>query len=378
MALKIMHVVNNLGKGGLENGLVNLINGMDPRRFEHVVCTMRGLGGNEERLPLGRVQIVNLGDTGTLTRLHLPLLMRVIRDVRPDVVHSRNWGGIEAVLAARCARVGGVVHSEHGLERSASSAEPKRRRWFRRLAYELADRVLAVSDQLRRLHAERTGFSAQKIHVIHNGVDRTMFAPDPDGRVRMRQELGIGDAEFCIGSVANLLPVKDHVTLFEAVGGLPPTIPWRLVLAGDGSERPRLERLAAERAALRGRVTFLGSTNRVAALLKAFDAFVLPSLSEGICNSLLEAMATGLSVIATDVGGTPEIVIHEESGLLFPVRDVGALAASLRRLAADAALRRTLGDSARRRVRDEFSMESMIQSYEALYSGLRAGSRLAA
>jgi glycosyltransferase involved in cell wall biosynthesis len=238
--------------------------------------------------------------------------------------------------------------------------------------------VLAVSDQLRRLHAERTGFSAQKIHVIQNGVDRTMFAPDPDGRVRMRQELGIGDAEFCIGSVANLLPVKDHVTLFEAVGGLPPTIPWRLVLAGDGSERPRLERLAAERAALRGRVTFLGSTNRVAALLKAFDAFVLPSLSEGICNSLLEAMATGLSVIATDVGGTPEIVIHEESGLLFPVRDVGALAASLRRLAADAALRRTLGDSARRRVRDEFSMESMIQSYEALYSGLRAGSRLAA
>ena len=378
MPLKIMHVVNNLGKGGLENGVVNLINGMDARRFEHVVCTIRGLGGNAERLPSDRVQVVNLGETGTFTRLQLPLLLRVIRDVKPDVVHSRNWGAIEAVVAARCARVGGVVHSEHGLERSAAFAEPKRRRWFRRIAYELSDRVVAVSDQLRRLHADRTGFPAEKIHVIHNGVDRTIFAPDAECRIRVRQEFGIADTEFCIGSVANLLPVKDHVTLFEAVGRLPQTIPWRLLLAGDGSERPRLERLADERAALRGRVTFLGSTNRVAALLNAFDAFVLPSLSEGICNSLLEAMATGLSVVATDVGGNPEIVVQEESGLLFPVRDIEALTRGLQRLAADPTLRRTLGDGALRRVRDEFSMEAMIASYEALYSGLRAGSRLAA
>jgi glycosyltransferase involved in cell wall biosynthesis len=101
-------------------------------------------------------------------------------------------------------------------------------------------------------------------------------------------------------------------------------------------------------------------------------------VSEGICNSLLEAMATGLCVMATDVGGNPEIVVQEKSGLLFPVRDVEALASGLRRLVADVTLRRTLGDGALRRVRDEFSMESMIASYEALYSGLGAGSRLAA
>jgi sugar transferase (PEP-CTERM/EpsH1 system associated) len=378
MTLRIMHVVNNLGKGGLENGVVNLINAMDAARFEHVVCTIRGLGGNANRLPQDRVQVVDLAGDGAHTRLQMPSLVRVMRRVKPDVVHSRNWGAIEAVLAARCARVGGVVHSEHGLERSAAAREPRRRSWVRRLAYELADRVLAVSDELRLLCAERTGYPAKKIQVIHNGVDRGRFAPDPECRARIRREFGIGNDDFCVGSVANLLPVKDHMTLLEAVNRLPQTIPWRLILAGDGSERATLERFVDERTALRGRVTFLGSTDRVPEILQAFDAFVLASLSEGICNALLEAMSTGLCVIATDVGGNPEIVVHERSGLLFPVRDVERLTAHLQHLAEDATLRQTLGDGALRRVRDSFSMDSMVRAYEALYEGLRSHSRLPA
>lgn len=372
MPIRVMHVVNNLGRGGLENGLVNLIQRMDPRGFEHVVCTIRGLGPNAGRLPADRVQVMTLAETGSTSVVQTPALVRAIRRFQPDVVHSRNWAAIEAVVAGRLARAGAVVHSEHGFEAKASTEEPGRRICFRRLAYELADRVLAVSFQLRDLHAARTGFSARKIGVIHNGVDRERFCPDPEARARMRGELGILESDLCIGSVGNLLPVKDQMTLLKALAALTDSFgEWRLLLVGEGAEDRKLRAFVDTHPAWRHRVTFLGSSSRVPELLRAMDVFVLPSVAEGICNSLLEAMATGLPVIATAVGGNPEVVVDGESGLLFPAGDVRALADRLTRLRAQPALRTELGLRAIERVRSEFSLDSMVRAYEQLYLGLR-------
>ena len=371
-----MHVVDNLGKGGLENGLVNLINGLDPARFEHVVYTMRQLGPNADRLPES-VRVICLGKQDADFPVQLPRLVRDIRRVDPHIVHSRNWAGVEAVAAAHWVRSCAAVHSEHGLETSAQAREPRRRAWFRRLAYELADRVLAVSYQLRDLHAARTGFSARRIEVIHNGVDGGRFFPNPAVRARMRVEMGIADDEFCIGCVGNLLPVKDHMTVLRAVGRAAGVWQrWRLVIAGEGSERPKLEAFLDGHPDWKARVSLPGISDRIPELLNAMDTYVLPSLSEGISNSLLEAMSAGLPVIATNTGGNPEVVADGESGLLFPVGDFSTLAEKLILLEGNREFRATLAERARARVRDEFSIDSMIRNYARLYESL--GRRTAA
>jgi len=376
MPIRIMHVVDHLGKGGLENGLVNLINGLDPDRFEHVVYAMRQLGPNAARLP-GNVRVICMGKRDADFPVQIRRLARDIRSVDPHVVHSRNWGTVEAVAAARWVRNCAVVHSEHGLETDAYAREPWRRVWFRRVAFELADRVLAVSYQLRDLHARRTGFAARRIGVIHNGVDERRFFADAAARARMRAELGIADNEFCIGCVGNLLPVKDHLTALEAVARVAGVLRrWRLVIAGEGSERPRLEAFINQHPDWKARVSLLGTTERIPELLNAIDIYLLPSISEGISNSLLEAMSCELPVIATERGGNPEVVVDGKSGLLFPAGDTAKLAEQLLLLEGSPEMRAQLAKQAVSRVRQEFSIDSMVRNYARLYESL--GQKMAA
>jgi sugar transferase (PEP-CTERM/EpsH1 system associated) len=372
-----MHVVDHLGKGGLENGLVNVIENLDSTRFEHVVYAIRKLGPNAERLARGGVRVICQGKQDSDSRFQIGRLAGAIREVQPDIVHSRNWAAVEAVLAARWVHSCKVVHSEHGLEAHANTSEPRRRVWFRRLAYELAHRVVSVSYQLRDLHARRTGFAAERMTVIHNGVDRRRFRPDPQARVRVRQELGLAEDEFCIGCVGNFFPVKGHITALEAMEAVAARCPkWRLLLIGEGPERSNLESFVAEHPGWSKHVSFLGSSDRVPEFLNALDVYVLPSVAEGISNSLLEAMATGLPVIATETGGNPEVVVNGDSGLLFPVGGFGLLADHLIALQSSQERRLVLAEGALKRVREEFSLDSMISKYGQLYEGL-AGSAAA-
>jgi sugar transferase (PEP-CTERM/EpsH1 system associated) len=370
MPIRIMHVVDHLGKGGLENGLVNLINGLDPDGFEHTVYAVRELGPNAERLP-ARVRVLCMGKRDTDFPVQLARLVRDIRKVSPDIVHSRNWGAVEAVAAARWTRSCAVVHSEHGLEADGYAKESWRRRWYRRVAFEFADRVLTVSYQLRDLHARRTGFSAGRIGVIHNGVDGKRFFPNEAARSRMRTQMGISPDEFCIGCVGNLLPVKDHMTVLRAIGQVAGVLRrWRLVIAGEGPERDALQAFLTQHPEWKGRVSLPGSSDRVPELLNALDVYILPSLAEGISNSLLEAMSTGLPVITTATGGNPEVVVDGESGLLFPVGDYGRLAEQLLMLEGNGEMRAQLAQQAITRVHKEFSIDSMVRNYSRLYEGL--------
>ena len=371
MPIRILHVVDHLGKGGLENGLVNLIEHLDPARFEHVVYAIRKLGPNADRLAKSRVQVLCQGKQDSDSRFQVGNLARAIRQVQPDIVHSRNWAAVEAVLAGRWVRFCKVVHSEHGLEAGVNAPEPKRRIWFRRLAYHLADRVLSVSYQLRDLHVSRTGFDPDRITVIHNGVDRTRFYPDPATRARIRQEFGIAEDQFCVGCVGNLFPVKGHLTALQGIEGLAAqNRNFRLLLIGEGPEREKLEGFLAQRPDWKHRVQLLGTCHRVPELLQAMDVYVLPSIAEGISNSLLEAMASGIPVVATVTGGNPEVVIDGESGLLFPIGDASMLTGHLLRLEADKKLRADLAERALRRVREEFSLDSMVGKYAQLYDSL--------
>jgi sugar transferase (PEP-CTERM/EpsH1 system associated) len=372
MSIRVMHVVYGLGRGGLQTGLENLLARTNSDTFEHVICILRPPIDHPMCQGLeNHARLMCLATTESGSRFQAAAIAKAIKQVKPDIVHSRNWGCIEAVLAARWVGHCAVVHGEHGLDFDTINGEPRRRRCFRRLAFEMADRVLAVSYQLRELHAARTGYPAGKITVIHNGVNERRFFPDPETRARVRAELGIGENELCIGSVGNLAPVKDHMTTLRALAEFENKVKnWRCVIFGEGPERPRLEAFIREHAQWKERISLPGLTRRIPEMLNAMDVLVLPSLTEGICNSLLEAMAVGLPVIATKTGGNPEIVIDGDSGFLFPVGDVRQLTERLLLLEAARDLRLQLGQQAVRRMREDFSVDSMARGYAQVYESL--------
>jgi len=371
--IRIMHVVDSLAVGGLQKGLANLIQRLDPLRFEHVVCVMRPTdAANAVSFSGEHVRTCSLSKSESDSKIQVAALARKIRAIQPDVVHSRNSGAAEAVLAGKWVGSCALIHSEHGIDAATNVKEPRRRIYLRRIAYELADRVLSVSYQLRDLHAKSTGFAANRIAVIHNGVDARRFHPDASTRIRVRQEFGLSPDQFCIGCVGNLYPVKDQMTLLKAAAEVAKACrDWRLLLIGEGPERARLEAFASAHS-WRQDVTFLGPSNRVPELLNALDVYVLPSVSEGISNSLLEAMSTGVAVIATNTGGNPEVITDGESGWLFPVGDFNKLAEHLLLVKARRDLKIQFEQRAQRRVREEFSIDSMVQKYEELYQDLGA------
>jgi sugar transferase (PEP-CTERM/EpsH1 system associated) len=375
--VRILHVVDTLETGGLEQGVVNLIRNMNASRFEHMVCAIRNLGPLTDQLPKDRCEVSLLGKRANRYSLQGALLARHIRETQPDVVHSRNWGTIEAVPAAWVTRCCAIVHSEHGIEH-AGGEEPLRRRCFRRMAYEMADAVFCVSSQLKSRYAKQTGFADDRIRVIRNGVDLRRFQFPESPRASVRRDLGIADHEFCLGFVGRLEPVKGLGTVLTALEqACEFPADWRLVVAGDGVLNEPLRRRVNDSGRLRGRVTFLGDVRNVPELLTAFDVYVLPSLSEGISNSLLEAMASGVPCIATAVGGNPEVVVDGESGMLFPAEAADCLADRLAVLYRRPELRQKLRRQAMEHVRQYFSLESMVARYEDLYEtvALRRPSR---
>jgi sugar transferase (PEP-CTERM/EpsH1 system associated) len=369
--LRVLHVIDRLGVGGTEHGIVKVIQGLSGDGFEHHICTVRGFDENFARTHGLENKTYVAGRPNSGFQFLLGGLARIMRAFQPHIVHSRNWGAIEAVPAARLAGVPVAIHSEHGYEVDMLAGLPRRRRIIRRAVYAAADFVFTVTEELRTYHARQAWLSPERIGVLRNGVDTSRFAPRPGERQENRRRLGIAGNEIVVGTVARMVSIKDHATLLQAAEILAGRgVPVHLLLVGSGPELSRHQEFVAASPRLSGRVTFVGSATDVPALLNATDVFVLPSLSEGMSNTLLEAMASGLPVVATRVGGNPELIEDERSGWLFKPGDVADLAARLERLAMDSDLRHLMGQGARRRVVQHFSLEGMINGYRDLYLNL--------
>src|SRR5882724_10378981 len=304
--LRVLHVISYMGRGGAEMGILKLIAGLG-EGFEHRICTTRGF---DTRFVQSHFSVEKMYSAGSPDlKLQFPLfrLASIMRRYRPHIVHTRNWGAIEAVAAAKLAGVPVVIHSEHGYEVDMFAGQPLRRRLFRRMAYAMTDAIFAVTRELRDFHARQAWIRPERIGVMYNGVDTQRFAPCKETQLAMRKELGLPAESFVIGTVGRLVPIKDHHTLLKAAALLSGSgIDVRVLLVGSGPERERLQRKATD--SLEGRVYFAGDSGRVPEMLNAMDVFVLASLGEGMSNTLLEAMATGLPVFATNVGGNPEII----------------------------------------------------------------------
>jgi len=363
-----MHLLPQLRLGGMENGVITLVNGMDAGRFQSSICSFEPpdeiQGRVKSSVPLHVLHRRSGNDP------LLPLrLARVMRRQRPHVVHSHTWGTLcEGYAATRMAGVPLFIHGEHGtMELRSRNLRVQRWVWNR------AARVLSVSQRLAERMSREVGFPLERIRVIHNGADLSRFGRAP--RATVRRELGLADDAFVFGTVGRLVPVKDHAAFITAAGVLlKQGLQCRAFIVGDGPLHDTLERQIAE-CGLGSTVTLLGNRNDVERVLMALDLFVLSSKSEGLPNTVLEAMASGLPVISTAVGGADELVVPGVTGLLVPPGDPGALAAAISHLHAVPDRRACFGAKGRQRAQEKFDVTRMLSDYEQLYLELTEDAR---
>jgi sugar transferase (PEP-CTERM/EpsH1 system associated) len=366
---RIVQVIPSLRTGGLENVVLTLSRYLDGQA-EQAVVTPGPSGPLRERFPRA-VKIVAMGDRRRPDRWNALRMARLFRSLKPDIVHSRNWTCIDAIVGARLAGVPVVIHGEHGREAADPEGHNPRRRRVRRLLAPLVTEFVTVGRDLWRWLVEEVGVPASKVRTIHNGVDTRRFQPgDPSAA---RRALGLPADCPIAGTVGRLDPVKDQAGLIRAFALATRERPALLVIAGEGPCRAELETLTRS-LGLEERVRLLGERDDVPTLLQALDCFVLPSLGEGISNAILEAMAAGLPVIATLVGGNGELVQGGVTGTLVEPRDAEALAGALAAYFRDPDLARAHGAAGRLRAEREFSLERMLLGYGDLYrSHLPAG-----
>jgi len=364
--LKIAHVIFRLDFGGLENGLVNLIRGLPDDSYEHVVIALTVATEFRQRLP-DHVRVVTLGKRPGKSPAYLLRLWRILAAEKPDIVHTRNLPCLEAQLAAFLARVPVRIHSEHGFDVYDPGGTNRRYRRLRRFMRLFITRYIALSGDLERYLVDQVGIRADRVVRICNGVDTGRFSPpDPAGEPLPESTVAV------VGAVGRMERIKDHMTLVRAFASVADehASKVRLVIVGDGSCRESLAAYLDERG-LTDCYDFPGFCDDVPDVLRSFDLFVLPSLSEGISNTILEAMACAVPVIATRVGGNPELVRDNETGFLVPPADPEAMAGKMSVYLHDRSLRQRHGEAGRQRILDEFSLAGMIDRYRAVYEQSR-------
>lgn len=424
----VAHIIYALGTGGLENGLVNIINRSPPGRYRHAIICLTVAEAFAGRITADGVEVIELHkrpghDFGMYFRL-----WRTLRRLRPDIVHTRNLAALETqilgLLLTSCKR----VHGEHGRDVNDLDGSNRKYQWLRRLLSPLIHRFIAVSRDLADWLTDSVGIPPAKVIQIYNGVDHARFLPrflgagsdggdgsngsdgpnssdgpeGPDGSNGSKGSNGtdapdssavspvrslppgmpegfLPEGARVLGTVGRLAAVKDQQNLIRALAHIvrespPQRRTLRCILVGDGPERAALTASIVEHG-LEEYVWLAGDRDDIPALLACMDVFVLPSLGEGISNTVLEAMATGLPVVATRVGGNPELVEDGVTGLLVPVGDAQALAQAMLSLVQDPVRCEHMGRAAIRRIQTDFDWDRTVAAYLGVYDQLMKGGR---
>lgn len=369
----IAHVVYRFDIGGLENGVVNLLNRLSPLTFRHAVIALTEVTEYRQRVVRTDVPYFSLHKPAGHGIKLAPRLYSLFRELRPAIVHTRNLAALEATLPAWLARVPVRIHGEHGWDVSDLHGSNRVNRLTRHAYRPFVTQYIAMSADIKRYLVERIGINPVTVAQIYNGVDTVRFSP-PVSKPRIDGCPFPASSHWLVGTVGRLQPVKDQATLVRAFALAckrdgEAARQMRLVIVGDGPERDALSELLRQ-AGVSDRAWLPGAMNDVPGVLRGLDCFVLPSLSEGISNTILEAMATGLPVIATGTGGNPELITNGQTGCLVPVGDPEALAEALIVLWRDRNSTQRLGAEARREVERRFSIERMVNDYAELYRRL--------
>jgi sugar transferase (PEP-CTERM/EpsH1 system associated) len=349
----VVHIIYALGTGGLENGLVNIINRASPERYRHAIVCLTKTGDFASRLTARDVPVISLNkrpghDLGVYWRL-----WKVLRQLRPAVIHTRNLAALEmqavALLFPRTRR----VHGEHGRDIYDLDGSNRRYRLLRKALNRFIHRYVAVSEDLRGWLVDSIGISSRRVQQIYNGVDPQHFFPRSGPRAGLLPNGFMPDDGVLLGTVGRLAEVKDQRSLLRAM---------HLLL----EERPALRRRL--RLALVGDGPLFDDLQQAARDWGIAELLWMPGDREDI----LEAMASGLPVVATRTGGNPELVREGYNGFLVPVSDPHALAVTLHGMIDDMPLSRRMGETGREIVLQRFSWERTVENYLSIYDELLA------
>lgn len=358
---RVLQVVLGLNPGGTERLVVELAARLQDR-IPTAVCCLDNEGAWAEEVDAHGITVSALNRPPGFHPLLGRKVAALARRHRATVIHAHHYSPF---VYSCCTRLAGlttpIVFTEHG--RLSDAGPSSKRRIANRFLSGMAAQTFGVSNDVR-LHLVGEGFPPDAVGVIYNGID-VGPAPSPAERASVRQTLGIADDVVVLGTIARLDPVKDLSVALRAVENASSDVRLLLLVIGDGPERVALEAEAAA-LGLGNRVRFLGHRDDARRWLAGCDVYLNTSVSEGVSLTILEGMAARLPVLATAVGGTPEVV-DDTCGVLVPARDARACADGLRRIGRDRCMRATLGDAGRRRVESQFTLDRMVDEYAAVY-----------
>lgn len=362
--IRILHVVLSMETGGLENGIVNLVNHSNTNRFEIDILCLRQRGELADRITNPNSHVLYNQTVGHGLWSSILEIVEACKVGKYHIVHSHGFTTMLASYIAKLIKPYSIlINGEHGtLYHSTMKQRLSQKFLFGRMNLNLS-----VSQDLKETIIKTFSIKKDNFLPIINGVDTDKFNQGILGQTNLRRSLSINEDSIIIGSVGRLVPVKNYPSLIKAFSLLLESQPnCHLVIAGDGVERKSLEDEIDTRK-LKNNIHLLGRRDDIPALMPQFDLFVLPSFSEGLSNTLLEAMSCGTPVIASNVGGNKEIVVEGITGYLYPSDDYVALSKILISLSSNKKQIQQLSQQARQHICQHFSINTMVKNYEDVY-----------
>ncbi|MEW6983622.1 TIGR03088 family PEP-CTERM/XrtA system glycosyltransferase [Colwelliaceae bacterium 6471] len=361
----IVHLIYCFDVGGLERVLVNTINGMSQAPFRHVIISLTHASSFAKNLT-DNIEIIELNKkTGNDLSTHFKLFKH-LRRIKPAILHTYNISTVEYHPIAMLAGVKGHIHAEHGRDIGDPQGLNKKHNFLRKMMSYFVDYFVPVSKDLEQWLVNYVAISPEKVKLVYNGMDYQRFENNQN-RPHQANEL-------VFGTVARLAPIKDQQNLLHAFALLLASehchqVTCNLKIVGDGPSRNKLEELA-NLLKITQHVEFTGNSNEIPNTLNSLDVFVLSSLAEGIPMTILEAMASGLPIISTSVGGIPELVLQDRHGLLVEKANTEQLAQAMISYVQQPELILLHGNAGKSRVIEQFSEHAMVSAYLSIYQEL--------
>ena len=361
--MKVAHVVLNLDYGGLEKCVIHLVNNIKEAGIETEIICLKDKGSLAVEAEREGVKVTALNKPEGFKLGYVFKLADLIKKSNADIVHSHNFGPL--IYASLAAKLAGkpCMHTRHG----------RKEEWVFSFIWNINDAIVSVSNDTKNHLLSNNRIDQQRMRVIYNGIDTDQYSGrmTDEQKTALREELGISQNSFVITNVGRLSKEKDQFTLIKAFSYLrKKEMDADLLLVGDGPVKDELVSLAKE-LKVEDRVRFVGFRDDIAELLAVSQIFVLSSFREGVPLSLLEAMASGVPVVATKVGGNPEVVKDGESGILVPCGFPERIEAAIMRMYVNADQRSTMANNARDTARKFFSLKTMVDQYIATYEELK-------